>query len=377
MSVSTEQVSPVESLTAALIDANDQLLALYDMATLHTDSLDEHQSVNQILHTARGLMHVDELEMVPGEHVAPTTDRRTAAISVTDPSGTASTLVATRSSSPFTTGDAKLLTAVAHLAMRAQHTARMHAAAVEQAIVRHEHDLASELVQRALPADRPHIPCARLFARTDPARTAGGDLYSFSFVGDTFHFVVGDVSGKGLPAALMMSNVVNAAQRSFTDHGEQGPAAVLGGIDRWMHDALSDADMFVTLIAGSFDPRAGRLALANAGHSPVYFVHDGAAESIEASRPPIGVLPNLGCEQIEHIVAPSDRFVGASDGFPEQVDDSGTMYGEERFEAALIEPADDIEEFGSGLFDTVETFAGNSTQSDDRTLFMLEFGTAS
>ena len=175
---------------------------------------------------------------------------------------------------------------------------------------------------------------------------------------------------------MMMSNVINAAQSSFKQVGEQGPVAVFEGIDRFMHDALSNADMFVTLLVGAFDTQRRRLSLVNAGHSPVHFVHDGNVEPLPASRPPIGVIAGLPCERLDLDVDPGDRFVAASDGFPEQADDAGVMFGDERFAAALVADAH-ARDFGPGLFDAIRAFAGDAAQSDDRTLFVLDFGAAS
>ena len=368
--------SPLDSLTEALVDANDQLLALYDMAALRTDSLDEAESVEQVLRTARKTLRADEIVLVSNDTGADTdhADHRFAtSVHVEDPAGESARVIARRDTAPFTTGDTKLLTAVANLAMRAKHTARMHAAAVEQAIVAHEHDIASTLAQRTLPNDRPATPTATLFARSDPARTAGGDLFAFSQIGSTLHFVVGDVSGKGLPAAIMMGNVINAAKGCFTHSGHEGPVAVLDGIDSWVYDALSEASLFVTLLAGQFDSETQVLSLANAGHSPVHFVRDGTATALPASRPPIGVLQGMQCERISFVVGAGDRLVVASDGFPEQEDESGEMFGEARFEAELALAHSGADEFGERLFTLIERFAGQAPQSDDRTLFVLDF----
>lgn len=372
--MSVDAASPLESLTGALVDANDQLLALYDMAAMRTDSLDETESVDQILTTARHALHTDEIVLLAdGADPADCDATYSASVKVEDPSGDTATLHARRSSAPFTTGDTKLLTAVANLAMSAKHTARMHAEAVERAIVSHEHDIASTLVQQTLPSDRPQLPTASLFARSDPARTAGGDLFAFAQLGPKFHFVVGDVSGKGLPAAIMMSNVINAARGCFTHYGHEGPVAVLDAIDAWVYDSLSEADLFVTLIAGQFDSETQMVSLANAGHSPVHFVHDEVATPLAASRPPVGVLEGLRCEQLDIAVTSGDRLVIASDGFPEQADESGEMFGDDRFESELTGLHAGARNFGEQLFATIESFAGNAPQSDDRTLFVLDF----
>ena len=390
-----EQASPLESLTEALVDATDQLLAMYDIASLRTDTLDEGESVDQILAKAQILLRADALRWDPGSgpgaesaaegvDAAPLLDtaevnaagRTVTAVEVADPDGGTATLTARRLATPFTTGDTKLLSAVAHLAMSAQHTARLHAEAVAQAVVAHEHTLASQLAQRALPVTqgpgRPTVPGVDWFARTEPARLAGGDLFTFKLIDTTFHFAVGDVSGKGLPAAIMMSNVINSAQASFKQHGADGPIAVFEGIEHFMHDPLSNANMFVTLLVGTYDTERRLLSLVNAGHSPVHFVRDRAVKPVPASRPPIGVIAGLPCAQLDFHVQPGDRFVAASDGFPEQADDTHAMFGADRFAEALADPRA-AHDFGLSLFDTIRSFAGAAAQSDDLTLFILDF----
>ena len=394
-----EPASPLGPLTEALVDATDQLLAMYDIASLRTDTLDERESVDQILAKAQILLRADALRWDPGSgpgaqsaaegvDAAPLLNtaevnaagRTVTSVEIADPDGGTATLTAQRLFTPFTTGDTKLLSAVAHLAMSAQHTARLHAEAVAQAVVAHEHTLASQLAQRALPVTkgpgRRTVPGVDWFARTEPARLAGGDLFTFKLIDTTFHFAVGDVSGKGLPAAIMMSNVINSAQASFKQHGADGPIAVFEGIEHFMHDPLSNANMFVTLLVGTYDTERHLLSLVNAGHSPVHFVRDLAVEPVPASHPPIGVIAGLPCARLDFHVQPGDRFVAASDGFPEQTNDTGAMFGDDRFTKALTDPAA-ARDFGLSLFDTIYSFAGAVPQSDDLTLFILDFGATS
>jgi serine phosphatase RsbU (regulator of sigma subunit)/anti-sigma regulatory factor (Ser/Thr protein kinase) len=403
--VPVEPASPLESLTEALVGTTDQLLAMYDIASLHTDTLDEGESVDHLLAKAQILLRADALRWDPGSgpgaesavegvegvegvDAAPLLDtaevnaagRTVTAVEVVDPDGGTATLTARRLATPFTTGDTKLLSAIAHLAMSAQHTARLHAEAVAQAVVAHEHTLASQLAQRALPVTegpgRPTVPGVDWFARTEPARLAGGDLFAFKLIDTTFHFAVGDVSGKGLPAAIMMSNIINSVQASFEQHGADGPIAVFEGTEHFMHDPLSNANMFVTLLVGTYDTERHLLSLVNAGHSPVHFVRDHVVKPVPASHPPIGVIAGMPCVQLEFHVQPGDRFVAASDGFPEQTDDTGAMFGDDRFTKALADPAG-ARDFGRGLFDTIHRFAGAVPQSDDLTLFILDFGASS
>ncbi len=385
--------SPITSITSALVDANDQLLAMYALTEVTTDSLDGETAVREILQQAQTLLRADALILDEPEGLsvavgtsdaserpvaknsnsplAPTT----ASVSVTNESGSQVNLTARRADQPFGTADHKLLTAVANMALGALHTSRLHREAIDQAVVARDHDTASQLAVRALPTWQPDMASVDLFARSDPARAAGGDLFTYAEVGDTLHFVVGDVSGKGLPAAMMMTNVISASLAAFHGSGHTGPAAVLSQIDSWLYEFLSDAGLFVTLVVGAFDQTTNRLRLANAGHSPVFWSADGAFELIEANVPPIGVLPlNVG-PSIEEVVLdahPAGRLVVASDGFSEQASPGGEMFGEERLVATLsANPHRSSGELGSLLYDEIETYADGAQQGDDRTVLIL------
>jgi serine phosphatase RsbU (regulator of sigma subunit) len=248
----------------------------------------------------------------------------------------------------------------------------MHRRAVAQAVVARDHDTASTLAQLALPTWRPEIDGAELFARSDPARLAGGDLFAFAIIDGLLHFVVGDVSGKGLPAGLMMTMVISASNAAFQTHGAVGPAAVMKAIDRSVYGYLSDGGLFVTLLVGSFDPSGRRLRLSNAGHSPVFYVHDGHASSVDASVPPIGVLPLDDVAETDVALQPGDRLVVASDGFTEQADPSGEHFGEVRLAALISATGRRVGELGSHLFELIEEYQGAAAQSDDRTLLILD-----
>ena len=152
----------------------------------------------------------------------------------------------------FSTGDRKLMTAVAEVALGAVQASVMHENAVASALVAQEHQTASELAQLVLPSSQPNLAGAAIFARSDPAREAGGDFYCFDEVDGRVLFAVGDVSGKGLPAAVTMTTVVSAAMAAFASKGSLGPTSVLRYIDRWLYQSLDDAAMFVTLLVGSY-----------------------------------------------------------------------------------------------------------------------------
>lgn len=385
--------SAMASLTGALIDANDQLLALYSLTEVTTDSLDGDTSVREILNQAKTLLGADALILSESGGISVTVGTgdsartpspnskssgrasTTASVRVTNESGGEATLTARRSDRSFGTADHKLLTAVANMALGAVHTSRLHGEAVDQAVVARDHDTASELAVRALPSWQPQMATAELFARSDPARAAGGDLFTYAEVNNTLHFVVGDVSGKGLPAAMMMTNVISASLAAFHGSGSSGPSAVLSQIDSWLYEFLSDAGLFVTLVVGAFNQTTNELRLANAGHSPVMWVSDGKVELVEANVPPIGVLPiDLGPapEEVAFSTHQGDRLVVASDGFTEQENPEGVMFGEDRLAAGLTADASTSSaDLAQSLYDDLEAYADGAEQGDDRTVLIL------
>ncbi len=389
----TADNAQVESLVGALVDANDQLLALYDLASITADSLDESEVVGRILSRAQGLLRADALLLATEpEHATGNAvdvaklrlgqaDRSeqglstSAVATVSSPDGNPVAVSALRHDNPFGTADTKLLEAVAKMLAGAVHTARLHETAVAQAVINRDHDTASKLAQSALPKWLPELDGVDLFARSEPARSAGGDLYTFAVVDGILHFSVGDVSGKGLPAAMMMTNVISASNAAFQRHGPEGPVAILEAIDRWVYQSLSDAGLFVTILVGSYNPASNELAVVNAGHSPVVFKDATGITTLGACAPPVGVLPLDNLEALSRIVAPGDRLVVASDGLTEQQSPAGEMFGDDRLDKLIeTDTCSNAAEFGALLFDRIEMFADVAPQSDDRTLFILEFG---
>ena len=363
--------NPIDSLAVALVDAQDQLLALYELATLTTESLDESECVKPILERASRLLGADEMRFSLTDDKS---ESDMTSIGVENSSGLSGTLHARRTAAPFGTADQKLLRAVAHIALGAVQTSRLHSDAVSQAVVARDHDTASNLAQMALPSWRPSIDGLDMFARSDPARLAGGDLFTFAESGDSLHFVVGDVSGKGLPAAMMMATIISSANAALHSHGHD-PEETLRSIDSWVFDYLSGSGLFVTILAGTINKNTGELRVANAGHSPVALVLNGVLESIEATAPPVGVLPLdiTTLEEQRFTLRPNDRFVVCSDGFSEQLNPDEEMFGEDRLFAEVSDMSQDASTIGPALFSQLDDFADGATQTDDRTLVIVDY----
>lgn len=379
----------LSSMANALVGANDQLLALYDLLEVTTDSLEEVNTVLELLKRAFKLLDCDALLVLTDDinhfygdeaerdtlNQAPDDlDRASVAIErATTAFGLEAELRALRRESPFSTGDRKLMKAVLQTVLGAIHTSRLHQESLQQAIVAHDHRTAAAIAQVALPDGPPELTGIDFFARSDPAHAAGGDLYMYAVVGENLCFVVGDVSGKGVSAAMMMTTITSAANASFHDLSSYSPVEHLRRISQWTYDHLAKADLFTTLVVGRYCTTDGTLTLANAGHSPVFIVRKGKAEPSYAHVPPVGVLPVGDVDAAIHQLGLGEAIVVASDGIVEQESAEGEQFGEHRLirhlERYSNQPASVM---GTSMFDEVASFGEDHTQDDDRTLLIVK-----
>lgn len=272
---------------------------------------------------------------------------------------------------PFSTPDVPLIEAIVSamgimLAFRELHRHEFERMAVER-----EHQVASVLAQSVIAAETPVADGLDIFARTVPAALTGGDFYVFGQSSDTIWFAVGDVAGKGLPAAMLMTRAVAACRIAFLMHAEDSLLEVFRRVDDEMYGHLDDAGVFITLVIGVADTRTGEVRLVNAGHSPVVAVVDGVAEFIRSSVPPLGIVPGRIPRVSDVRLAEGDRLLVGSDGLTEQTDPRGEMFGFERFLRLSARGAADTDAFGDQIFAAVRDFAAGEAASDDATLVML------
>jgi len=374
----------ITSLTGALVDANDRLLGLLELITNDPPtSLEAPQMVDAVLDRAASILDLDMVQIDGVEqHVwgrrPPNTSKGlwTTSLEVAD-SGLLN-IAFMRGHRRFDTGDTKLLAAVAKLVTSAVATSRVHHATLAQEVLAREHSTAAQVAAAALPheASIPTLPTLSFFARLLPARETGGDLFTWQQVDDSVWFAIGDVSGKGLPAAVLMSTAVSAIDASISRHHDLGPRNVVGAVDAWLHQRLSNAAMFVTLAIGEWNSRTQTLKIANAGHSPVVWCTQGTSTRVDATAPPIGVLE--GCQTGHWTTGtnPGDVLVLATDGLTEQNNVAGAMFGEDRLDATVCTyaaSADDANEIGERLLATVAAHGADCAQSDDRALLVLRF----
>jgi phosphoserine phosphatase RsbU/P len=277
----------------------------------------------------------------------------------------------------FTRADLNVLTVLANIAAIRIDQARL--AEIEQAEKLHSKELEhAALIQRSmLPCEIPPFPNRtdfELHASMSPAREIGGDLFDF-FLLDQDHlaFAIGDVSGKGAPAALFMA--VTRTLLRATAQNQKGPAECFN----YMNDTLCENNsngMFVTLFYGVLNTATGDLVFANGGHNfPYLFSLDGKIRKIsEKGGPMLGVLEGANYRTLATRIQPGEGILLYTDGVTEAVNCSNEFFGEDRLESYLSRQASgSAQALVDGLQETVKTFAKGKPQADDITVLVLRF----
>jgi serine phosphatase RsbU (regulator of sigma subunit) len=272
----------------------------------------------------------------------------------------------------YSTGDLQLIDAIVAATDKLLTLTRLHRLGMQRAAVDKEHQVASRLAQAILPTDAPVIDGVDVFAETTPANLAGGDFYVFEIRDGVLWFAVGDVAGKGLPAAIVMTRAVSAARVAFHTHDENDPAGALAAIGDELFDYLHAVGLFVTMAVGAYRPGSGVLHLCNAGHSPIISMADRRTTAVPPSTPPIGVILGAkGRTQAIDFEFGSVLVLG-SDGLTEQENPDGRLYGYERFEQQVVELSHlPLRTMGAQLMRDISRHAAGTPASDDCTLVLL------
>jgi len=247
--------------------------------------------------------------------------------------------------------------------------------AARQQSVRHEREQAdARAIQRGLlPSTLPCIAEYGIAATWRPASGYGGDCYdALTFENDVLGLLIADVAGKGLPAALLMSNL-QAAVRAFSE-GAAPPAEVCARVNRLLCRHMVSG-RFVTACYLRLDCAQHTLTCANAGHNPPLLVRgSGEVVRLATGGTVLGVFPDLEYEQHQLDIGHGDRLVLYTDGITEAMSPEGEEYGEERLTAAIAERAGtSAPALTAALFDDVLAFAEGTLQ-DDATIVSVVVG---
>ena len=286
------------------------------------------------------------------------------------------TLGPKKSEEPYSLSDAKLLGSVASQTGLALENSRLMATIVSEIAKREwigrEIDIARGVQQRLFPQTLPQIAGVVCAGCCRPAQGVGGDYYDFlALSGGRLGVALGDVAGKGIPAALLMASL-QASLRGQRLSGPADLAQLMTNLNFLIHEASPD-NRYATFFYGELDPETRRLAYVNAGHNaPMLFRATGGIERLPATGPVVGLVEAGRFEQKCVSLAPGDVLVVYSDGISEAMNRSEEEWGEDLLAAAATsalpcEPQSLIDR----LFAAADAFAAGATQHDDMTLVVV------
>ncbi|HWQ54633.1 MAG TPA: SpoIIE family protein phosphatase [Bryobacteraceae bacterium] len=249
-------------------------------------------------------------------------------------------------------------------------------ARVQLLALRQELEIASRIQQSLLPRHFPAFPERSefdLYAEMAPARQVGGDFYDFFLIDDErLGFVIGDVSGKGVPAALFMA-VSRTLLRATAMQGVS-PAECLAYMNRVL-GRQAEEGVYVTMFYGVFHTATGEVEYAIGGHNPPFVLRRGG-ELIELTEPAgmvVGLLPDMKYENGRLQLEPGEAILLYTDGVTEAQDEAEKFYSERRLREVLRNMGPQTPEaMIRGVLEDVERFSGGAAQADDVTMLALK-----
>ena len=275
---------------------------------------------------------------------------------------------------PFTQEDLDLLVSVAGTASIAVENARLHEELMEQERLKREVQIAKEVQQGFLPASLPEVPGYSFYAHYEAAHQVGGDYYGFmDLPNNRLAITVGDVSGKGIPAALLMAHLASDIRSAALVAAD--PAAAL----RLVRDSLSEAalgDKFITLLFMVLDKAQHTLSIANAGHwPPLLRSQDGTVEAIGEAETGLPLTCDVKADyeyrSLTIELGPGSLVLAYTDGVTEAMNHADEMFKRKRLEAILKDAPSDPRRAGESVIDELRRFTTDRSQSDDITLLCI------
>jgi predicted ester cyclase len=232
--------------------------------------------------------------------------------------------------------------------------------------------VARDIQHTSLPKEVPQLEGWQSSPYYQPAREVGGDFYDFHLLSEgRLGLVVGDATGKGVPAALVMSTTLGMLQLAARALDFPSPGEVLKQVNETLL-ARIPLNMFVTCFYAILEPESGRLSYANAGHDLPYLWHSGECEELRARGMPLGLMPGMGYEEKETVLQGGDSALLYTDGLVEAHDPKGEMFGFPRLQALVSELAEEESSLGEALLEELYSFVGEGwEQEDDITLLTL------
>jgi len=269
----------------------------------------------------------------------------------------------------FTEEDLRVLTALANVVAVKIENARLLEESIEKRRMEQEMRVAAEIQNNLLPKCAPQVPGYDLAGSNRPCHTVGGDYYDFALEGADLLLAIGDVSGKGTGAALLMT-VLRASVRGHWT--ESSPAEAVGRINRTVCQNIPE-NKYITFFMARLEPANGTLTYVNAGHNPPLLVRaSGDVEVLQVGGMVLGLFEAVSYESGVARLGPGDLLVAFSDGVTETWSAEDEEFGEKRLGEYLVrERTGTAAELQAGLLRTLDAFAGGAKATDDRTLIVL------
>lgn len=277
-----------------------------------------------------------------------------------------------RSHEPYSAGDQKLVSAIATQIGTAIQNARLVRASLEQQRLMQEMHLAHDLQMKLLPNPAIVAPEARVAARVVPAESVGGDFYHlFRIPGGRTGVMIGDVSGHGYRAALIMALAMSAA--AIHAQNAADPGQMLSMLLGTLREELATTEMFISMFFGVLEKKTATIRYSNTGHPHAFiFGPAGAPRRLEAHGPPLGMTDEIASAASVPWRKGEDLLVLFTDGITDARNPSGARLGEQRVLDVIdrhrtLQP----EEILKHVFDMLGDYTGGAPSDDDLTLLVL------
>ncbi len=293
------------------------------------------------------------------------------------------------SEEPYSRSDRRLLSSVAlQTGLAIENSALVHRLAEESAQrqrIDREIEIAREVQERLLPQTYPVVVGLDFAAYSRAARDVGGDYYDFiALENGSLAIAIGDVSGKGISAALLMASI-RAALHGLTFSGDLDLARVIEGLNRIIFDS-STSNRFVTFFFGEYDPVTRTLEYVNAGHNAPLLLrptaaHDGfcnpeaecMVQRLDTGGPVLGIFTEVRYEQGKIQLQPYDALIAFTDGISEAMNADLEEWGEERLiAAARMSTHLTAQDIVTAVVASADRFTAGAPQNDDLSLVVLK-----
>jgi len=264
-----------------------------------------------------------------------------------------------------------LTTLAAQVAVAIENARLYEAVRTQEAQLERDIAMAREVQLRLLPAMAPEMANTEMAVRFLPARTIGGDLYDFVDYGPgRTAIVLGDVSGKAVPAALFAA-LVSGIMRSAAQHRPE-PAAMLAQLNDAMQERKLESQ-YVTMLFALWNDESRTLQVANSGAVQPVLCRLGQAETVRAEGFPLGLFPDVSYDELTLATEPGDVVLFVSDGILDAENTEGEMYGPERLADMLCSRREQpAQEIADAILSDVSRFQGEQERFDDETVIVMK-----